>query len=68
MQRVNPLLVHSGHELVRCICPLLEGELMSALGPKRTSVVAPHMSSFGGKADMGRPYSTLGKSGHPAPH
>jgi hypothetical protein len=28
------------------------GERMSAIGPKRTSVVAPHMSAFGGKADM----------------
>src|SRR5262249_18333949 len=25
---------------------------MSAFGPKRTSVSAPHMSAFGGKADM----------------
>jgi hypothetical protein len=25
---------------------------MSAIGPKRTSVVALHMSAFGGKADM----------------
>jgi hypothetical protein len=25
---------------------------MSAIGPKRTSVSAPHMSAFGGKADM----------------
>jgi hypothetical protein len=25
---------------------------MSADGPKRTSVIAPHMSAFGGKADM----------------
>src|SRR5262245_56618633 len=25
---------------------------LSAIGPKRTSVVAPHMSAFGGKADM----------------
>ena len=25
--------------------------LMSASGPKRTSLVAPHMSAFGGKAD-----------------
>jgi len=24
----------------------------SAIGPKRTSLVAPHMSAFGGKADM----------------
>jgi hypothetical protein len=24
---------------------------MSAFGPKRTSLVAPHMSAFGGKAD-----------------
>ena len=24
---------------------------MSAIGPKRTSLVAPHMSAFGGKAD-----------------
>jgi hypothetical protein len=26
--------------------------VMSAIGPKRTSLVAPHMSAFGGKADM----------------
>jgi hypothetical protein len=26
--------------------------LMSALGPKRTSLVALHMSAFGGKAGM----------------
>ena len=25
---------------------------MSAFGTKRTSLVAPHMSAFGGKADM----------------
>jgi hypothetical protein len=25
---------------------------MSAIGPKQTSVFAPHMSAFGGKADM----------------
>jgi hypothetical protein len=25
---------------------------MSAFGPKRTSLVAPHMSALGGKADM----------------
>src|SRR5215831_2676082 len=25
---------------------------MSAIGPKRTSLVAPHMSAFRGKADM----------------
>jgi hypothetical protein len=25
---------------------------MSAFGPKRTSLAAPHMSAFGGKADM----------------
>jgi hypothetical protein len=27
-------------------------DTMSAYGPKRTSLVAPHMSAFGGKADM----------------
>ena len=27
---------------------------MSAIGPKRTSLVAPHMSAFGGKANMGK--------------
>jgi len=32
-------------------------EAMSAFGPKRTSVVAPHMSAFGGKADIGQPPS-----------
>ena len=25
---------------------------MSAIGTKRTSLVAPHMSAFGGKADI----------------
>jgi len=25
---------------------------MSAFGPKQTSLVAPHMSAFGGKADI----------------
>jgi hypothetical protein len=25
---------------------------MSAIGPKRTSLIAPHMSAFEGKADM----------------
>jgi len=25
---------------------------MSAIGPKRTSLVAPHMSAFGGEADI----------------
>jgi hypothetical protein len=25
---------------------------MSAIGPKRTSLFAPHMSAFGGKADI----------------
>jgi len=43
---------------------------MSAFGPKRTSLVAPHMSAFGGKADItvcGNPLSRslLGvKRGH----
>jgi hypothetical protein len=26
--------------------------VMSAIGPKRTFVFAPHMSAFGGKADI----------------
>jgi hypothetical protein len=29
-----------------------ERSAMSAYGTKRTSLVAPHMSAFGGKADM----------------
>ena len=29
---------------------ILPREPMSAFGPKRTSLVAPHMSAFGGKA------------------
>ena len=40
--------------------------VMSAIGTKRTSQVAPHMSAFGGKADVKRQFatdSTLGKSG-----
>jgi len=31
----------------------IKGNYMSAIGPKRTSLAAPHMSAFGGKADMG---------------
>jgi hypothetical protein len=31
---------------------LSEAERMSASNTKRTSLVAPHMSAFGGKADM----------------
>ena len=30
---------------------------MSAIGTKRTSLVAPHMSALGGKADIARPPS-----------
>jgi hypothetical protein len=41
---------------------------MSAFGPKRISLAALHMSAFGGKADMAVLYTTLGKSGHRAPH
>ena len=32
---------------------------MSAIGTKRTSLVAPHMSAIGGKADMARPSRAL---------
>ena len=31
---------------------VIEGAAMSAIGPKRTTLVALHMSTFGGKADM----------------
>ena len=37
---------HSAHK--KCA----EQWIMSAFGPKRTYQVAPHMSAFGGKADM----------------
>src|SRR5215475_13340566 len=40
---------------------------MSASGPKRTSLVAPHMSAFGGKADIdvnGPSLPLLTQSGH----
>ena len=45
---------------------------MSAIGTKRTSLVAPHMSAFGGKADMAfalqmsanDPKRTLGTGSH----
>jgi hypothetical protein len=33
---------------------LVQITAMSAIGPKQTSVVASHMSAFGGKADMAR--------------
>src|SRR5262247_2320850 len=35
---------------------------MSAYGPKRTYLVAPHMSAFGGKADMADCGSPLSRS------
>ena len=35
---------------------------MSAFGPKRTCLFAPHMSAFGGKADMGYCGSPLSRS------
>jgi len=31
---------------------VIVSQLMSAIGTKRTSLVALHMSAFGGKADM----------------
>jgi hypothetical protein len=31
---------------------------MSAIGPKRTSLVAPHMSAFGVRADIARSYDS----------
>jgi hypothetical protein len=34
------------------VSPPVAVPTMSAIGPKRTSLVAPHMSAFGGKADM----------------
>jgi len=40
---------------------------MSAIGTKRTSLVAVHMSAFRCKADM-TSYSTRAKSRHRAPH
>ena len=43
---------------------------MSAIGPKRTSLVAPHMSAFGGKADMAVRFRGRywGQSGHALLH
>ena len=46
------------HNLVHSLMFALGGKAdtglapMSAIGPKRTSKVAPHMSALGGKADM----------------
>jgi hypothetical protein len=39
----------------------------SAFGPKRTSLVAPHMSAFGGKADIAQisHRSAMAQSRHP---
>ena len=39
-----PKLLVRAHEAI--------DELMSAIGPKQTSLVALHMSAFGGKADI----------------
>ena len=49
------MVVDSWHLIKRTI-------LMSAIGPKRTFLVAPHMSAFGGKADMGYCGSPLSRS------
>jgi len=38
----------------------------SLLVPKRTSLVAPHMTAFGGKADMGCYDACLARGGHEA--
>jgi hypothetical protein len=41
---------------LRIRCKRIDAKLladgMSAIGPKQTSLVAPHMSAFRGKADM----------------
>jgi hypothetical protein len=37
-------------------------DVMSAFGPKQTWAIAPHMSAFGGKADMGYCGSPLSRS------
>jgi len=49
----------SRHRAELTQCPLMAQSwrpfflrAMSAFGPKRTYVAAPHMSAFGGKADM----------------
>jgi hypothetical protein len=36
---------------------------MSAIGSKRTSLAAPHMSAFGGKADMTWQFATSPQGG-----
>src|SRR5262249_45813507 len=46
--RITLLPVTGRHNLMTQLRPAF----MSAIGPKRTSLVAPHMSAFGGKADM----------------
>jgi len=37
---------------------------MSAIGPKRTSLVAPHMSALGGKADIAETLQPTGPLFH----
>jgi hypothetical protein len=45
-------------DIARCLYPILIASRlpdfrgMSAFGPKRTSLAALHMSTFGGRADM----------------
>ena len=48
LTRQGRLLDH----LVGCGKQRLRNGQMSAIGPKRTSLAASHMSAFGGKADM----------------
>ena len=50
-----PLLAQSGHAELHCTCPLL--------GVKRTSLVAPHMSAFGVRADMASPKANIRRTG-----
>ena len=41
---------------------------MSAIGTKRTSLVAPHMSAFGGKADIDQAYVLAPQNFTPREH
>jgi hypothetical protein len=56
-KRLNKRKTKRGHTHKLCFADrdTLRYRRMSAFGPKRTSLVAPHMSAFGGKAEIRPP-------------
>jgi hypothetical protein len=65
MRDIPELLFFAGEQLVLRLATYIEffrKPRMSAIGPKRTSGFASHMSAFGGKADMAFCGNSLSRS------